>query len=334
MSGKDQTNPFLRSPNEVEAPDESGPVAPDEARLAEEERRRREAEADMEVAIIENVREGSETPVQPTRLKGSHRFQFRCHKGVSCWNECCYDTNITLTPFDILRLSRRFDIRPAAFLATYTYPSMFDRADLPVAKLSMIDSEGGKNPCVFLDPEAGCTVYEDRPAACRYYPLGLASVKMKGHESPEDFYFLVKEPHCKGHLEDKEQTVDEFRREQGVDIYDRLNRGWIDLLMKMASWKVLGGPWGRELDKRTKKMFFMATTDPDAFRRFVFETKFLDAYDIDPEFVERIKTDDEMLLKMAFDWLKHIIFNEETFALKEPVLQKAIAKAREEAGGV
>ena len=39
----------------------------------------------------------------------------------------------------------------------------------------------------------GCTVYKDRPVSCRYYPLGLAAVKMKGHDKPEDFYFLVRE---------------------------------------------------------------------------------------------------------------------------------------------
>lgn len=334
MTGDDKTNPYIRRQNEPEAPDESAPLSPHEARLAEEERRRREAEADLEVQIIDNVRDASAAPVQPIRLTGNDRFRFRCHKGVSCWNECCYDTDITLTPFDILALARRFDVRPAEFLATYTYPSMFDRADLPVAKLSMVDKEGGKNPCVFLDPEAGCTVYEDRPASCRYYPLGLASVKMKGHEAPEDFFFLVKESHCKGHEEDQEQTVNEFRRAQGATPFDAKNRGWMDLLMKMASWKVMGGPWGKELDAKTKKMFFMATTDPDAFRRFVFETKFLEAYDVDPEFVERIKTDDEMLMKMAFDWLKSIIFNEETFALREPVLRQAIAKARSDAGAV
>ncbi|MGI9385751.1 MAG: hypothetical protein ACR2PO_21585, partial [Methyloligellaceae bacterium] len=173
---------------------------------------------------------------------------------------------------------------------------------------------------------------EDRPVACRYYPLGLAAVKMKGHETPEDFYFLVKEPHCKGHDEPKEQTVDAFRREQGVAPYDDQNRGWIDILMKMTSWKTLGGPQGKDLDPRTKKMFFMATTDPDAFRRFVFETRFLDTYEVDDEIAERLKTDDELLLRLAFDWLKNVIFNEPTIALRESALQEAIARAQRDMG--
>lgn len=76
----------------------------------------------------------------------------------------------------------------------------------------------------------------------------------------------------------------------------------------------------------------MATTDVDAFRRFVFETKFLDAYEVDHTSIEEIKTDDVALLQLGFDWLKNILFNEQTILLKEQVLQSAIAKARTELG--
>lgn len=303
------------------------PVAEDE-RLAGEERARREAEADMSVEIIDGVR--GDGPVTPVRLQAGDSFRFSCHKGVSCWNACCHGTDITLTPFDILRLSRRLNLRPAGFLASFTLPSVWDKAGLPVARLRMADE--ADSPCVFLDDEAGCTVYEDRPASCRYYPLGLAAVKMKGHEAPEDFYFLVREAHCKGHDEAQEQTVAEFRRQQGIEPYDEQNRGWIHILMKMTSWKTLGGPWGREPDARTRKMFFMATTDVDAFRRFVFETRFLNTYEIDAGMIERLKGDDELLQRLAFDWLRNVLFNEPTIALRAEVLQEAIGRARRDLG--
>lgn len=49
-------------------------------------------------------------------------------------------------------------------------------------------------------PDAeGCGVYEDRPAACRYYALGLTSMRKKDSPADEDMYFVVKEPHCQGH---------------------------------------------------------------------------------------------------------------------------------------
>ena len=79
-------------------------------------------------------------------------------------------------------------------------------------------------------------------------------------------------------------------------------------------------------------MFFMVTTDVGAFRRFVFETRFLDTYAIDQDTIEMLKTDDIALLQLGFDWLKNVLFNEETINMKDDVLQAAIARGRSEMG--
>lgn len=312
---------------------EEAPKTPEDEVYADQERQRRAAEADLEVEIIDAVRGDKKSPVQPVRMTSEARFCFSCHKGVSCWNECCHNTDITLTPHDILRLAKHFDTRPSTFVRMFTTPAIHDGSGMPIVKLKMLDKEGEKKPCAFLDEKEGCTVYENRPASCRYYPLGLATVKMKGHEEPENFYFLVKEAHCKGHEEKKEQTVGEFRAAQGVEEYDEKNRDWIHILMKLASWKQLGGPWGKEPDERTKKMFFMATTDPDQFRMFVFNSTFLDKYAIEPEMREELAMNDEALLKLAFDFLRHVLFNEPTISLRPEVMQQAIAQARGGVGG-
>lgn len=285
---------------------------------------------DMEVEIFETVRAGSDNPVQPVKLEAGDGFNFSCHKGISCWNVCCHGADITLTPHDILCLTRKLEMTADAFLAEYTVPAVWDRGGLPVAKIKMAGADG-KGACPFLSDE-GCNVYDTRPATCRYYPLGLAAVKLKESEEKEDFHFMVKEDHCKGHKEDMRQTVAEFRHQQGLAEYDRVNRGWIDVLMKMASWKSMGGPGGKDVNPQTKQMFFMVSTNAAVFRRFVFESKFLESYEIDPEAVEVIKTDDEALLLLGFDWLKNIIFNEPTILLKEKVLQKAVADARTNMG--
>ena len=182
--------------------------------------------------------------------------------------------------------------------------------------------------------DEGCTVYDDRPATCRYYPLGLASIKPKGADIQEDFCFLVKESHCKGHEEDNLQTVDQFRKEQGIEDYDRVNRGWMDILMKMASWASIGGPYGKGVTPQVKQMFFLVSTDVDGFRQFVFETKFLATYEIDPEAFDLLKENDEALLLLGFDWLKSVMFQDKTITMKENVLHEAIAKARENMGAV
>ncbi len=286
--------------------------------------------AKMELEVFDAVRGQSLEAVQPVRLKPEDNFNFHCHKGVSCWNKCCHGADITLTPGCILVLSRHLKLKPAEFLAQYTVPSMHDRADLPVAKLKM-GGDDGKGGCPFVTAE-GCSIYSARPATCRYYPLGVVSIKMKESETKEDFNFLVKESHCRGHDETRSVSVGEYRNEQGVEWYEMINRGWVDILMKLASWNSLGGPLGKPIELPTKRMFFMATTDVQAFRRFVFETKFLESYDIDPEAVEILKTDDEALLLLAYDWLKTVLFHESTILLKEQVLQRAIAGAREELG--
>lgn len=286
---------------------------------------------ETEVEIFDAVRDpDDDNPVMPVRLKNEDMFNFSCHRGVSCWNQCCHGADITLTPHDILRLSANKGIRPREFLAEYTLPGIWERADLPVAKLKMSGADG-KGPCQFLEEE-GCAVYADRPATCRYYPLGLASIKPKGSDVKEDFSFLVKEAHCKGHEEDNLQTVAQFRDEQGIEEYDRVNRGWMDILMKMASWKSIGGPYGKTVSPQVKQMFFLVSTDIDGFRQFVFETKFLDTYEIDSEAIKMLKENDEALLLLGFDWMKSVMFQEKSLTMKENVLHEAIAKARENMG--
>jgi Fe-S-cluster containining protein len=289
------------------------------------------AERDIEVDIFEGVRQADGNPVEPVRLQADDSICFSCHKSISCWNRCCHEADVTLTPADILMLTKKLGMQPAEFLTQYTIPAIWEKSDMPVAKLRT-EGQSGEGACVFLAGDEGCGVYDARPATCRYYPMGLASIKMMGATNKEDFNFLVKESHCKGHAEDKSQTVAEFRAEQGVEALDAINRGWIDIMMKMVSWRSVGGPHAKQVSPQAKKMFFMVSTDVDSFRRFIFETRFLDTYVIDPDVVEILKTDDIALLQLGFDWLKNILFNEQTINMKEDVLQAAIARGRSEMG--
>ncbi len=289
-----------------------------------------EDKAEAAIDIFDGVRQADGNPVEPVRLQADDRFCFSCHQSVSCWNQCCHNADVTLTPADILMLTKELGLQPAEFLAQFTVPDIWDKSDLPVAKLR--SDEANRGACVFLAGDEGCGVYAARPATCRYYPMGLASVKMAEAHTKEDFYFLVKEAHCKGHAEDKSQTVAEFRVQQGVEALDEINRGWIDIMMKMMSWRSVGGPSAKKISTQAKKMFFMVSTDVSAFRRFVFETKFLNTYAIDEDMVELLKTSDIALLQLGFDWLKNVLFNEQTINMKEDVLQAAIAKGRSDMG--
>ncbi|MBT3358372.1 MAG: YkgJ family cysteine cluster protein [Rhodospirillales bacterium] len=282
-----------------------------------------------EAEILGTARAGMDA-VTPVRLGPDDRFRFSCHRDVPCWNACCHGSDITLTPGDILRLCAHFAMTPSDFLKAHTFPATHERSGLPVAKLNMGDAMGA---CPFVG-DGGCSVYADRPLTCRYYPIGSASVKMKEDEDRNDFNFLVKETFCCGHEDDKSQTVADFRAEQGVEEYEGVNRGWIDILMKMASWKTLGGPQGKDVSKATKQMFFMVSTDVETFRRFVFASKFTDTYEVGAETLEAIKDDDVALLGLGFDWMKNVLFNDPALRMKDAVVQQAVAGKREEMGAM
>jgi hypothetical protein len=126
----------------------------------------------------------------------------------------------------------------------------------------------------------------------------------------EEHYFFVKEPHCKGFEEDKEWTVAEWRKDQGVDLYDDMNRGWRELFFTRNM-------KAQKLDEKKSKAFYMACYDIDAFRRFVFESRFLNVFDVAEEKIERMKKDEIELMNFAFDYVKFLLMMKETLKLKK-----------------
>lgn len=248
--------------------------------------------------------------IEPLRLGLDNTFRFECHKGVKCFTKCCRGINIILTPYDIIRLKNRLQLSSEEFLALYTEPQILEKTDLPVITLKLLDDEStdsDRHVCPFVR-EDGCIVYEDRPTTCRYYPLGVASLSHKEDIDEDEFYFFVNEPHCLGFEEKKGWTIREWRKDQGVEKYDEINAGWTDLIVRKRSF-----PPNVKLTEGSKKMFFLASYNIDKFRQFVFESSFLNRYDIDKTTVEKIKTDEISLLEFGMKWLKQILFKEGDF---------------------
>ena len=244
-------------------------------------------------------------PIQPVRLGPDSRFTFRCHKGVKCFTQCCRDINIILTPYDIIRLKHRLALSSEEFLSVYTEPQMLEKTDVPVVTLKLLaGSDAGKKACPFVRPE-GCMVYEDRPTSCRYYPLGVASLAYKDDPDGEEFFFMVREAHCLGFDEDKSWTVLEWRQDQGVDVHDRINAQWSDLIVRKRSF-----PPNMHWTEQAKQMFFMASYNVDSFRKFVLASSFLKRYRLDAQTLEKIKSDDVDLLEFGLKWLKGLLFKE------------------------
>lgn len=246
--------------------------------------------------------------IAPEELTLESKFRFRCYPGISCYKSCCKNIDIMLTPYDIMRLKRRFGITSGEFLMKHTYVFIEPRSGYPFVFLNKNDDE--EKTCPFL-VESGCSVYEDRPATCRYYPIGQASLKKFDLTDgiAEEHYFFVKEPHCKGFEEDREWTVEEWRKDQGVDLYDDMNKGWRELFFTRNLRP-------EKLDDRKQKAFYTACYDIDAFRRFVFESRFLDIFDVSEERLNKIKNDETELLGFAFDYVKFLLMIKETLKLK------------------
>ena len=199
------------------------------------------------------------------------RFKFKCHKGVSCFTECCRGIDIMLTPYDILTMRKKLDIDSEKFLSIFTTPQLLEKTDMPVVTLKLLDDE--RRSCPFVQEQGGCMIYEDRPTTCRYYPLGVGSLSYSGEQEDNDkdeFFFMIKEPHCKGFDEPDEWTVGEWREDQGVDLRDEVNEGWLDLMVRKKSL-----PPSMQLSEQAKQMFFMVCYNIDKFKRFVFESSFL-----------------------------------------------------------
>lgn len=247
--------------------------------------------------------------IEPVRLKLNSKFNFKCHKDLKCFTKCCRGINIILTPYDIIRLKRRLQLSSEEFLVMYTTPQLWEKTDLPVVTLRLMDDDLQSCPFVRND---GCIIYTDRPTTCRYYPLGVASLSHKKQEGDEGFYFFVHEPHCLGFEEEKEWTIREWRKDQGVDIHDDINAEWTDLVVRKRSF-----PANIKLIEESKKMFFLVSYNIDKFKSFVFESSFLERYVIDAETLEKIKKDEVELLKFGLKWLKDVLFKEGSFKLKK-----------------
>jgi Fe-S-cluster containining protein len=261
------------------------------------------------------------SPVVPNQLSGDTVIQFRCHKGIDCFNACCRNIDIMLTPYDIIRLKQRLGITSTEFLREYTYPFEFAKDSVAGVKLKPV--EGG-TACQFMTDE-GCSVYADRPTACRYYPVGLLSTRRQDENVDRVSYALVQEDHCHGHFEDRKITIDDYRREQGLEEYDEKGRLWRQQILKVRS----AGPYIGRMSLTSRKFFFMASYDLDRFREFIKSEGFHSTYDVDTQTMDQLLSDDLALMAFGDRMIRQIMYAENTIAMKGDALETHLARRRD-----
>jgi Fe-S-cluster containining protein len=272
--------------------------------------------SDKKMDIPENM----QSSLIPEMLSLDSKIKFNCHKDISCYNKCCKQADITLTAYDVVRMKQHFGIDSSEFLNNYTVPFEMDAHGTPGIKMRT-DNEG---VCIHMREE-GCSIYENRPSACRYYGMGVMSRRDQG--STEDYYvyFRNKEDICKGWEEDYETTVGEYREDQGLVDYDKYNREWMQLILKKKS---AGYSIGKP-SEMSMQLFFMASFDIDRFKRFVTSPAFNKVYLMKPEEIEQVTSDDIALMEFGYVFMRHVLFGEESLPMDENAYEKRYEERKE-----
>lgn len=228
-------------------------------------------------------------------------FSFVCSPDVSCFNECCRDLNQFLTPYDVLRLKAALGMTSHEFLKTYTMRHNGPESGLPVVTFKM--NPGNGYACPFVS-EKGCTVYHDRPASCRMYPLARAVARSRETGAVTEYFALIEEPHCHGFGRKSGQTVGEWIAGQDVAAHNEMN----DRLLAVIGLKNRVMPGA--LEGGDGDLFYLACYDLDTFREQI-RGGLLGDVDIPDHVKTGAMEDDVTLLNLGMEWIKFRLFGVE-----------------------
>ena len=240
-------------------------------------------------------------------------FSFACHPGVSCFNKCCHEIDVILTPVDILKMKTALNIRSDEFLKKYTTLQTLKDTGIPLVKLLMRENSNGA--CIFLDGSKGCSIYQNRPQVCRSYPLGLGTLdprheKLQTEGQSPEARFMIQEDMCMGHREPKTWTLKKWMEDQGTVAMEEGNKPWMEIVAKLKAMKI------NDKQNHEISLFIMASYDLDTFWQFVFKSSFLERFEVDKNTVNSIRSDQESLLKFGMQWLQYALFKEGTIRPK------------------
>jgi Predicted Fe-S-cluster oxidoreductase len=242
-----------------------------------------------------------ELPEAFQAIAAEQAFEFACHPGVSCFTECCRELDLTLTPYDVVRLRRNLQLTSGQFLEQYVIIEWDEQQLFPLCYLTMVDD--GRASCVFVGSQ-GCSVYEDRPGSCRAYPLGRGATR--GAEgAPLESLVLLREPHCRGFEQERQQTVAAYLHEQGLEAYNRYNDALLPLLQHRQIQDRTFRPTRQQLDQ-----YMLALYDLDQFRREMTAGRIALQRPLTPQQLKGLAGDDDELLLLGIRWLLQEFFGE------------------------
>ena len=202
-----------------------------------------------------------------------------------------------LTPYDVLRMKKALGIDSSEFLEQYTSIAYSAEKQVPVVFLKMNEDD---KKCPFVG-EKGCGVYAQPPVGMPHVSAGNG--RAGNFAGGRRAILLCGEGRaCHGHGKGAECTVRECIDGQGVEPYDVMQAPFRRLLALAAEQQ-------GSADGRPMRHVLHGLYDLDRFRRFVFETRFLNLFDVDEARVRCARTDDEELLELAIEWLAFSLFH-------------------------
>jgi len=234
-------------------------------------------------------------------LTAEEQFRFACHSRVACFTDCCCQLDLSLTPYDVLRLKQRLKIDSGSFLEQYVLVTWEEGMTFPACFLTMVDD--GRASCVFLSQQ-GCTVYSDRPAACRAYPIGRGVSRQTDGRTTEQL-LLIREPHCLGFIEHTEQTASAYFLAQGLTDYNNAN----DQLLPLLQHPQLQA--GFALSQAQMDQYILALYNIDRFRQEMADGRIKMNRPLALRELRALAGDDEELLLLGVRWLRQEYFGEE-----------------------
>ncbi len=221
------------------------------------------------------------------RVSATDRLVFRCGPHIACFNRCCADLDLLLSPYDAMRLRAALELDSDTVLKRHFTVTTLPVNGFPAVRLEMRRDRARSCPFVL---DTGCSVYAHRPGACRVYPLGReASIDDRGNLTEE--YLLVKESHCEGFDEQIPAIpVADYLASQGISPYLPFDNRYLRLMHRFAE-------RGASLDDDRFEQIFRAVYRPDTLPlppdarsredRLAFETA-------------RLRT--------GFEWIEHALF--------------------------
>ena len=237
-------------------------------------------------------------PEHVRSLTPDETFRFSCHPGVACFTDCCRQLDLALSPYDVLRLSRHLRLAPSTFLDQYAIVEQEEGCAFPQVYLGMVDD--GQASCPFVT-SSGCSVYTDRPGACRTYPLGRGAFTTPDGGRHE-MHVLLTEPHCKGFSQGAPQDITTWQKDQDLACYNDMN----DELLSILHHPRLKEGEGHRPDEREKAIFLSLYT-LDTFRNLLLDGNIALPISITDKERQELATEDIALLRLGIRWLDHVL---------------------------